>query len=322
MCSGHHLAMGDNPQADWAARMPDKKGLRREQAERDAAAPRPSFGVIITNRDRTLPLEACLRSLAVQDTPPAWVVLSDLGSQQPHKAALTALADLHGVSYLRIDHDGAWNKSLAFNTAFRRALCSLPAVTHVIQLDADMILHPRLLSKAAAELRIASAFWCAPRMAPPDLEAWTRPGDPAGYGRMLAQCEPVLSWAVGVFMVLPCDWLAGQRGFDEAFTGWGHEDTELLWRVRRSLACSKDVSGTLLIHQWHLRQPDTDWRGANWPRLVNRMANPSVTANPSGWGNGPITESVLRSGLIRTLLPASGPPQLAGRPDGKSDERH
>src|ERR1700730_8692994 len=67
MCSGHHLAMGDNPQADWAARMPDKKGLRREQAERDAAAPRPSFGVIITNRDRTLPLEACLRSLAVQD---------------------------------------------------------------------------------------------------------------------------------------------------------------------------------------------------------------------------------------------------------------
>jgi hypothetical protein len=313
--------MADNPPGRIVPRVTYKKGSHRGQVGRNAAAPRPSFGVIITNRDRTLPLEACLRSLAFQDTPPAWVVLSDLGSQQPHRAVLTALAERFGVSYLRIDHDGAWNKSLAFNTAFRQALSSLPAVSHVIQLDADMILHPSLLSKATAELRIASAFWCAPRTGPSDLDTWTTPGDPAGYERMLAQCGAVLSWAVGVFMVLPCDWLARQCGFDETFTGWGHEDTELLWRVRHSLACSADISGTLLIHQWHRRQPGTDLRGANWPRLVHRMANPDAVANPSGWGNGPIAECVLRSGPIRALLPASGSPPPAGRPDGKPDER-
>jgi GT2 family glycosyltransferase len=258
----------------------------------------PSFGVIVTNRDRTDPLEACLRSLSVQETPPAWVVLADLGSQPAHQAVLATLADRYGVSYLRIGYAGAWNKPLAFNTAFRWALGHLPAVTHVIQLDADAILHPRLLSKTAAGLRSVSAFWCAPRMAPPGLEAWTPPGDLARYEHLLAQCGPVLSWAVGVFMVIPRDWLAGQRGFDEDFTGWGHEDTELLWRIRMSLAYSTDISGTMLIHQWHERQPGADdWRGANWPRLVHRMANPGDAANQSGWGDGPIAESVPRSGL-------------------------
>jgi hypothetical protein len=301
-------------QAVFAARMGDKNGPGGVQT-RDAAPPCPSFGVIITNRDRSPPLDACLASLAAQDLPPAWVVLSDFGSQQPHRAALTGLADRYGVSYLRIDQGGAWNKSLAFNTAFRRALCSLPAVTHAIQLDADMILHPRLLSEAAAQLRSFSAFWCAPRVAPPDLGAWTTPGDPAGFGHMLAQCGPVLRWAVGVFMVFPCDWLARQHGFDETFTGWGHEDTELLLRAQVSLAPGSDVSGTLLIHQWHPQQPDTDWHGANWPRLIHRMANPSAAANPAGWGEGPVTEFAPRSGMISPLLPAGGPPHPAGRLD-------
>jgi hypothetical protein len=266
------------------------------------AGPLPSFGVIITNRDRSLPLNACLASLAVQDTPPAWVVLSDLGSGESHRAVLTALAERYGVSYLRVDRDGTWNKSLAFNTAFRLALRALPAVTHVIQLDADMILHPGLLSKAAAEVTVASSFWCAPRLAPPELDAWI-PGDLVGFKRMIGQCGPVLQFAIGVFLVLPCDWLTCQRGFDEAFEGWGHEDTELWWRVRRSLTYSEDKGGTLLIHQWHDKQLNSGKRGLNWPLFMHRIANPADSANPSGWGEGRISESVLRSGPIGAPVP-------------------
>jgi hypothetical protein len=268
-------------------------------------APGASFGVIITNRDRPRPVGACLASLAAQHTPPAWVVLSDLGSQPLHGAALAALAAHHGVSYLRIDHDGAWNKSLAFNTAFRRALCSLPAVTHVIQLDADMILHPQLLSRTAARLRAVPAFWCAPRPAPPGLVTWPVPGDRASFELAVAQCGPALSWAIGAFMVLPCGWLAHQRGFDEAFTGWGHEDTELWWRARSSLApVSADTSGALLIHQWHPRQPGADSRGANWSRFMHCVAKPPAAVNPAGWGEGPVAGFALRSGMSSTLQPA------------------
>lgn len=283
-----------------------------------------SLGVIIPNRDRALPLHACLASLAVQDLPPAWVVLSDLSSQQPHRAALAGLADRYGVSYLRIDHHGAWNKSLAFNTAFRLAMGSLPAVTHVIQLDANMLLHPHMLTAAAAALRVPSstsssasaAFYCAPRMAPPELTAWTVPGDLADYERMLAQCGPATSWSVGGFMALPCDWLARGHGFDETFTGWGHEDTELWLRVKGSLPYSGDVSGTLLIHQWHELQPGAGQRGANWMSLVQRMANPGHVANPAAWGAGRVTESVLRSGLTGTRFPEGGEsPELTGGPN-------
>lgn len=281
---------------------------------------RPSFGVIITNRNRPEPLLACLDSLAVQELPPAWVVISDLSSSQPHQAALIRLAHRYGASYLRIDHDDVWNKSLTFNTAFRMALRSLPPVTHVIQLDADMILHPRLLGEAAAALRASpaslssSAFYCAPRMAPPDLEPWGIPGDPAGYERMLAQCGPVKPMAVGVFMVLPCDWLADQHGFDEGFTGWGHEDTELWFRVENSLAHSKDVSGTLLIHQWHERQAGAGDVDANWPGLLNRMANRDHVANPAGWGSSRVAQSVLRAGPCRAPSRAGEPAELAGHP--------
>lgn len=266
----------------------------------------PSFGVIITNRDRTGPLAACLASLAVQDRPAAWVLLSDLSSGQPHRVTLTGLAERYGASYLRIEHDGAWNKSLAFNTAFRLALRGLPAVTHVIQLDADMILHPRLLGTAAATLSAAasplsSSFYCAPRAAPPELDLWDVPGDLAGYERMLAQCGPVRPHAVGPFLVLPCAWLAGKRGFDEAFTGWGHEDTEIWFRVKKSLAYDTDVSGTLLIHQWHQPQAGAGDVTLNWARFLHRMANSNEAVNPAGWGGGRITESVLRPRPLEAL---------------------
>jgi glycosyl transferase family 2 len=268
----------------------------------------PSFGVIITNRNRSGPVDVCLASLAAQDRPATWVLLSDLSSGQSHRAALTGLAERYGASYLRIEHDGAWNKSLAFNTAFRLALRGLPAVTHVIQLDADMILHPRLLAKAAAVLSAAasplsSSFYCAPRWAPPELDPWDVPGDPVSYARMLAQCGRVRVHAVGTFMVLPCGWLAGQRGFDETFTGWGHEDTEMWHRVKRSLTYDRDVSGTLLIHQWHQPQAGADDVTVNWTGLAHRMANPDQVVNPAGWGGGRITESVLRPGPLHALDP-------------------
>ncbi|HEY1916257.1 MAG TPA: glycosyltransferase [Streptosporangiaceae bacterium] len=254
--------------------------------------------MIITNRDRTGPIEGCLGSLAAQDTPPAWVLLADLGSAPSHRAALVTLADRYQVSYLRIEHSGAWNKSLAFNTAFRLALTSLPAVSHVIQLDADAILHPHLLTETAAQLRSVSAFCCAPRMATAHLDLWAIPGDLAGYEHMLSQCGPMaFARAVGVFMVLPAAWLAEQRGFDEAYTGWGHEDTEMWWRVRDCLSHRKDIAGSRVIHQWHPRQPGAGEQGPNWPLFIYRIANSDTVTNPVRWGGGQVTESMLRTGV-------------------------
>jgi hypothetical protein len=250
-----------------------------------------SLGVIITNRDRSDPLDACLASLSAQTEPPAWVVLSDLSSSERHRVALTTLADRYQISYLRIEHHGEWNKSLAFNTALRQ----MPAVTRVIQLDADSIVHPELLSVAA--VGAADAFCCVPRFAPPDFTMWATPGNLAQYERMLAQCGPVNQWAVGVFMAAPTSWLVRERGMDETFTSWGHEDTELWLRACRSLRCRKDVTGAMLIHQSHPRQHDAAAGGPNRGRLMRRIADPGHQVNPSGWGRGRITHQVLRPGI-------------------------
>jgi len=298
--------MADNARADL---VPLSLSEKQGDAGSVARGRRSSFGVIITNRDRTEPLDACLHSLAAQQRPPAWVMLADLGSQPAHRSAMVRLADRYQVSYLRIEHPGPWNKPLAFNTAFRRSLRSLSLVTHVIQLDADVICHPRLLAATEAELRAVSAFCCAPRMAPRTLELWPRPGDPAGYERMLAQCGPLTSArAVGMFMVLPSGWVIAQHGFDEAYTGWGHEDTEMWWRARKSLPHRKDITGSLVIHQWHPRQPGAGEKGPNWPLLVDRMANSDRAVNPSGWGRGRVTDARLRLGAGRQ---PRGPGRLA-----------
>src|SRR5262249_44299393 len=142
-------------------------------------------------------------------------------------------------------------------------------------------------------------FCCAPRMAPPGLDIWAVPGDLAAYERMLAQCPPptmLTIAAVGVFMALPAGWLAAQRGFDEAYTGWGHEDSEMWWRVRDSLRYRRNIDGSLIIHQWHPRQRGAGTRGLNWGRYVRRLGNSRYVPNPSGWGDGQISESVLRVG--------------------------
>ena len=91
------------------------------------------FGIVITNRDRPQPLHSCLTSLATQSRTPHWVVIADLGSQPGNADCLRKLSDEFQISYLRIDHFGAWKQALAFNTALR----NMPWASHIVQLDAE-----------------------------------------------------------------------------------------------------------------------------------------------------------------------------------------
>jgi GT2 family glycosyltransferase len=269
---------------------------------RQAAGADITVGVIITNRDRVAPMDACLASISVQEKSPTWVLVSDLGSAPECAAALRAFADRYAVSYLRVEHNGQWNKGLAFNTALRAALRRLPRPSHVIQLDADMILHPRLVTTTVDTLREVDAMYCAPRNAPAGV-TWRPEAGIDGYRHMIEQCGPVVELASGPFMVLPVDWLERERGFDESFVGWGHEDADMWWRVRRGLSFTRDLSGTMLVHQWHHRQPGADRQGTNWPKLMHRIGNPDTEVNLAGWGEGQISWEIMRPGMTRTPLP-------------------
>ena len=254
----------------------------------------PEFGIVITNRDRPQPLRQCLRSLAAQVSPPAWVAISDLGSSASAASELKALARDFGISYLQIAYTGIWNQALAFNTALLR----MPPVTHVVQLDADMILHPYLLAFTQCGLKCVDALCCVPsyisaQHVPEDYDGgWTM------FRQMLSVAYGGNRLSRGGYVVLPRDWLIANRAYDESYCDWGFEDADLWWRAGQQLTTYAEESGSLLLHQSHTRQAaarssDT----ANRRRYELREAGVPLAVNPAGFGQAPIAKAVIRHGI-------------------------
>ena len=261
----------------------------------DSQPRRIRFGVIITNRDRPEPLRACLTSLSAQTSPPAWVVLADLGSAPTGARTLANLAVDFGVSLLRIEYEGAWNQALAFNTALRH----MPPVTHAIQLDADMIMHPALLEIAGRALARCAALAVVPSY----IEASAMPdrydGTLTAFRRLAATGTGGHPFSRGGCTVLPRNWLIENRGYDEAYVGWGFEDADIWHRIRCSHHVYCDDSGSLLLHQSHPRQPDATngSAGSNRARYRRRLTENTNLVNPDGWGLAPVGRIEVRPAI-------------------------
>jgi hypothetical protein len=78
------------------------------------------------------------------------------------------------------------------------------------------------------------------------------------------------------------------HGMDEAFTEWGSEDTDLLWRVRAGAGIDSRLLEELVVyHCPHELNPAKGESGKrNLERLNKRMAGEIGLANPEGWGEG------------------------------------
>jgi len=253
------------------------------------------LGIIITNRDRADPLNACLRSLATQVAKPAWVAIADLGSSDEGGAALEEIADCFMISYLQISYFDRWNQALAFNTALRH----MPAVRHVIQLDADFILHPYLLQFTQKALTTVDAMCCVPSYVDVREVPIEYDGSASSFGRLLSKAYGGNRLSRGGYVVLPRDWLVANRAFDEAYAGWGFEDADLWWRVEQQLTTYEETSGSLVIHQSHERQLGaTDLHGnPNYVRYQQRLAGVPLAVNPLGFGGAPVGRKLIRKGI-------------------------
>jgi len=255
------------------------------------------LGIIITNRNRPEPLRKCLLSLAVQKTSPKWVVIADLGSDPRLALTLRRLTDEYGISYLEISYPHAWSPAPAFNTALRH----MPAASHVVQLDADMILHPDLLEITVQALTRCQAFSCTASYAREvdNLERYE--GSLASYCWLLCSSWRGVPWARGGYMVFPREWLLASRGMDESFVGWGYRDADLWWRARQQLTTHTETTGSLVIHQPHPRQPgaSTVTGNHNWEIFSRRLCGEKFEVNPSSFGEAPVTDAVIRQGIRR-----------------------
>ena len=171
------------------------------------------LGIVITNRNRPEPLSACLTSLAAQTVHTHWVCISDLGSSKIEARKLRGLAEEFAVSYLRIEHH-EWNKGLAFNTTLKH----MSPCSHVMQLDADMLLHPGLLATLQNDLRTNDCVVHVPRDIDPRQVGRLRyDGGVGGFTRLLGKSAPRGPYCVGGCATFPHQWLMDTGGIDEAF---------------------------------------------------------------------------------------------------------
>jgi hypothetical protein len=267
------------------------------------------IGIVITNRDRPRPLRNCLVSLAAQNSPPAWVAIADLGSSDLAANELELLAESFGVSCLHIGYDGPWNQALAFNTALRY----MPPVSHVVQLDADMMLHPYLLTFTQRGLTTVNALCCVPSYLSSVLVPVNYDGGWNSFRQLLSLAYGGNKLSRGGFVCLPRDWLIENRGYDEAYSGWGFEDADLWWRAEQQLTTYVEESGSLLLHQSHTRQSGATLGEANpnLRRYQMRECGVPLPVSPAGFGQGPVRAAQLRLG-IRSSSPVVSPDAMAG----------
>jgi glycosyltransferase involved in cell wall biosynthesis len=69
------------------------------------------------------------------------------------------------------------------------------------------------------------------------------------------------------------------NGFDESFTGWGHEDSDLVVRLFHAGVLRKDgAMATEVLHLWH-REAERDQESSNRKLVLERAANGTTQAS-------------------------------------------
>ncbi len=193
----------------------------------------------------------------------------------------------------------------------------------IVFLDADCVPGPALLDRyRSAAARHPGAVLCGPvtylpegvpASDPAELVARTAPhparpmpGD--DVERVAEAGEYALFWSLS-FALTPSTW-AATGGFDEAYEGYGGEDTDFAFRLRRRSVPLVWVGGAHAYHQYHPTSSPP------WQHLEDILRNGALFADR--WGEWPMTgwlEAFARAGAVEQ--DAGGWRKVAARPGGR-----
>jgi glycosyltransferase involved in cell wall biosynthesis len=202
---------------------------------------RTEISVVIPTRGRPRELELCLRALAIREDSDtsAEVIVVDDGGRGEARAIAAPFRDRLRLEVLEAA-GGSGNRARARNQGVRAARGRV-----VLLLDDDMIAPPRLLSSHAAAYAARERIAVLGRRRRVSHEGWSRSLD---LDRIAAAAAPDLReeslgdprcLELGWSFFATCHASAPRRElldaglFDEAFVGWGFEDTELAYRLAR-----------------------------------------------------------------------------------------
>jgi GT2 family glycosyltransferase len=258
-------------------------------------------GYVVVTYNRSDALLAVLRALAPQCGPRDVVVIADDGSRPEHVQALREGAPPFACPVRHV-----WHPDVGFTAARARNLGAANAgADYVVFLDGDCVPTPhfaaqhrrlrepgcfvngsrvllserlstRVLAGRIDLARVSTLQWLRLR-ANGDVNKLSHllcwPGAPGRVQRTF-DWRGIRSCNFGVW------WrdLEAVNGFDETFSGWGHEDADLVLRLHRhGLARRNGFLGTEVFHLWH-REQSRAGEARNRERVEERMRGDVVRA--------------------------------------------
>lgn len=261
----------------------------------------PSISVIITTYNRPDALTAVVDALFSQDDLAFEIIIADDGSGHNTVDAVTALQARAAVPLRHV-----WQEDEGFRAARARNLGTLKASgEYIIFLDGDcvpqrdfirqhrrlaqrghVVQGSRILLSENATAQVLRERLDLQRLGTIDKLAWRRR---RAFNKVLpllftlpdlGRTSKRFTWR----RIKSCNlavWRADLElvnGFDESFTGWGHEDADLVLRLFNAGVMRKDGAyATEVLHLWH-REAVRDQESSNLALVRGRQADKTVRA--------------------------------------------
>ena len=258
-----------------------------------------AFVVLTYNRSDAL--LAVLRGLAPQCGPGHVVVIADDGSRPEHVQALRA-----GLPRFACPVRHVWQADVGFTAARSRNLGAAQArADYIVFMDGDCVPNERFVEQherlaAPGHFVNGSRVLLSPRLTREVVDGRMELSrlDGAGWLRLwlagdVNKLTHLLHWPQAPFRVEPrfrwkgirsCNFGVSWRdfeavnGFDEVYSGWGHEDADLVLRLHHHGSRRKNgFLGTEVYHLWH-QEHSRAGEAANRERVVARMKSGIIRA--------------------------------------------
>ncbi|MEE9367497.1 MAG: glycosyltransferase family 2 protein [Pontiella sp.] len=232
------------------------------------------ISLIITAYNRADALKIVLQSVAAMRVMPHEVIVADDGSGVEVAELVASMQSELGVPLKHV-----WQKDQGFRAARSRNLgIAASEGEYIVFLDGDMMVHPRFVDDHIAAAR-EGCFVQGGRviLKSEATEAILTSGVryPGILSSGIGNRKNTLRLpAVASFLRNPSDKMRGIRscnqgfwradllkvnGFDEAFTGWGREDSELVVRLYNAGIKRLDLKfGGIAYHLYHPERPRTE----------------------------------------------------------------
>ncbi|HEY9840393.1 MAG TPA: glycosyltransferase [Candidatus Obscuribacterales bacterium] len=269
--------------AQWEALLgPDFVSTRQQSSPMVSPFPSPKISLIIPTYNRARNLKNCLESLTWQDEKAFEVIVCDDGSSDKTREVALSYTDRLNLRY-------RWQEDLGFRAGEARNL-GLQAARGklIVFLDSDLVVPPDFVrAHAEAHARhgksrivVNSFVWrmlesddadlgLPPSEYIPRHKDILKPDSRTRY-EIFERNEPVEEtyFLDSNALSIKREDLALVGAFDPEFIGWGHEDTELGYRIARfgfKLAFIRAEA----YHQFHsVSETKEDERAVNWKRLT------------------------------------------------------